>query len=59
MDKEAGGGAINMTTIIVFQEISDYAVSTEHKVPSRNVNVDFGKHDVAFYDKQEPINTYK
>ena len=48
-----------MTTTIVFQEISDYTVSTEHKVPSRNVNVDFGKHDVAFYDKQEPITTYK
>ena len=52
LEKETGGGAVKMTTIMAFQEISDHAVSTEHKISipkiwSRNVNVDFGKHDIT------------
>ena len=62
VDKKTGVGAINMMTIMAFQEISDYAVSAERKIDipqtwSRNVNVEFGKHDVALYEKQEPITT--
>ena len=59
VDKEVGGGAINMTTIMAFQENSDGAVSADRKISvpknrTRKVTVDFVKHDVVFYNKQEP-----
>ena len=59
VDKETGGGAINMTTIMAFQESSIGAVRVECKVSvpktkPRTVTLNFDKHNIVFYDKQEP-----
>ena len=56
MDKETDDGAINIANITAFEEIYYQAISAEHKIISpktysRNVDLDFGKYIVAFYEK--------
>ena len=58
VDKETGGGTINMTTTMAFQESSIGAARTECKfsVPktkSQTVTLNFDEHNIVFYDKQE------
>lgn len=59
VDTEAGGGAVEITTIMAFQEETVGAVQGDRsinvpKTKSRNIVVEFENHDVIFYDKQEP-----
>ena len=60
VDKENGGGAINITTIMAFQEHTIGAVHGDRKfnIPktkSRKVSVEFDTHDNIIFDKkQEP-----
>ena len=59
VDKETGGGAINMTTIMACQESSIDTARADCKVnipktKSRAVTLNFDKYNIVFYDKQEP-----
>lgn len=56
VDKEVGGGAINMTTLMTYQESSIGAVCkvSVPKAKSRKISVTFDKHNIVLYDKQEP-----
>ena len=63
VDKDTGGGAVNMTTIMAFQEISIGSVKSEEnlsveKSKSRVIEIDFSQSDVHFNDKQEPSETF-
>ena len=58
VDKETGGGAMNMATIMAFQESAIGALGAECKVSvpktkSRMVTLNFDKHSIVFYDKHE------
>ena len=59
VELDTGGGAVNMTTIMAFQEESIGAVPDKRtvsvpKTKSRTVAVEFEKHNITFCAKQEP-----
>lgn len=60
VDKESGGGAIEITTMMAFQEHTIGAIYSDRKINvpktrSRKVSVDFDMNDdITFNDKQEP-----
>ena len=59
IDNDSGGGAVDMTTIMAFQEygigsISSAASVNLPKTKSRKLTVEFDQHDVILNNKQEP-----
>ena len=65
VDKETGGGAIEMTTLMAFQEESFGAIQGKQKInvpktKSRTISVEFDDNKVTFCSKQEPdITNFK
>ena len=59
VDKEIGGGAINISTMMAFQEYGDGVVDADRRISVektrlRNINVESFDHNISFHNKQEP-----
>ena len=59
VDKDIGGGAINISTMMAFQEYGDGVVDADRRISvektrSRNISVESFDHNISFHNKQEP-----